>query len=220
MTESTPIHTRLAEAATHYPEDSTLRKLLGEAADALTPLLAPEAERPGLAAELRNAINRYSAENASNTPDFILADYMIGCLDAYNTAVSRRGQWYGRMDRPGQASAEAEGGGPSVARRLHEAEAERAATFGGEGWTDYLTIRFKAGAAEGKLGDGRFMSVVPPPESWTAALRSAKNLLVEADNLGDLPTLDPATPPPGSQLGERHSSTDPNHDPARVPRGR
>ena len=40
--------------------------------------------------ELTDAINRCSAENGSNTPDFILAEYLLDCLNAYENAVSRR----------------------------------------------------------------------------------------------------------------------------------
>lgn len=42
------------------------------------------------------AINCHSAENGSNTPDFILAEYLIGCLEAYDKATLRRENWYGR----------------------------------------------------------------------------------------------------------------------------
>ena len=50
--------------------------------------------------ELEHLINRYSFENPSNTPDFILAQYMKGCLDVFNTAVQQRENWYGRDPRP------------------------------------------------------------------------------------------------------------------------
>ena len=50
--------------------------------------------------ELRSAINRTSQENASNTPDYILAQYLNGCLAAFNTAVQQRETWYGRDARP------------------------------------------------------------------------------------------------------------------------
>lgn len=50
--------------------------------------------------ELTHAINRYSAENGSNTPDFILAEYLVDCLSAFDKAVKRRGEWYGRTDHP------------------------------------------------------------------------------------------------------------------------
>jgi hypothetical protein len=44
--------------------------------------------------ELRTAINRHSAENYSNTPDFILANYLIRCLDAWASATKARDSWF------------------------------------------------------------------------------------------------------------------------------
>lgn len=52
--------------------------------------------------ELEALINTYSRENASNTPDFILAKYLKGCLKVFNKTVKARAKWYGRMDKPGQ----------------------------------------------------------------------------------------------------------------------
>jgi uncharacterized protein (DUF2252 family) len=49
---------------------------------------------------LDRLINRYCRENASNTPDFILAHYMKACLDAFDQAVQQRETWYGRDARP------------------------------------------------------------------------------------------------------------------------
>lgn len=37
--------------------------------------------------DLAKAINRNSRENASNTPDFVLAEYLVRCLEAYEAAV-------------------------------------------------------------------------------------------------------------------------------------
>jgi hypothetical protein len=51
---------------------------------------------------LREVINRYSKENASNTPDFILAQYLNSCLDAFNQTVQQRETWYGRDPRPSE----------------------------------------------------------------------------------------------------------------------
>jgi len=48
--------------------------------------------------ELESLINRYSKEKESNTPDFILAQYLKDCLDSFNKAVQRREGWYGRID--------------------------------------------------------------------------------------------------------------------------
>ena len=42
-------------------------------------------------------LNEFSMENASNTPDFLLADYLINCLNSWNACVVAREQWYGRM---------------------------------------------------------------------------------------------------------------------------
>jgi hypothetical protein len=44
--------------------------------------------------DLEILINQNSKENGSNTPDFILADYLADCLDAYDKAVTRRTEWY------------------------------------------------------------------------------------------------------------------------------
>jgi len=40
--------------------------------------------------DLEVLINQNSKENGSDTPDFILADYLADCLDAFNKAVTRR----------------------------------------------------------------------------------------------------------------------------------
>ena len=50
--------------------------------------------------ELETLINRHCKENASNTPAFILAQYLAGCLVTFNTAVQQRETWYGRDPRP------------------------------------------------------------------------------------------------------------------------
>jgi hypothetical protein len=44
--------------------------------------------------EIENAINRVCAENVSNTPDFILAEFMIDCLAAFDKATNTRSAWY------------------------------------------------------------------------------------------------------------------------------
>ncbi len=46
--------------------------------------------------ELKELINRHSRENGSNTPDFILADYLTKCLEAFNFTSNWREEWYGR----------------------------------------------------------------------------------------------------------------------------
>ena len=45
--------------------------------------------------DISAVLNRHSAENASNTPDFILAQYLLGCLAAFGATVKARDAWYG-----------------------------------------------------------------------------------------------------------------------------
>jgi hypothetical protein len=51
--------------------------------------------------ELETLLNRFSVENESNTPDFILAEYMMGALKAFEQATRRRDAWYGMNPEPG-----------------------------------------------------------------------------------------------------------------------
>lgn len=44
--------------------------------------------------EITSVLNRYSAENGSNTPDFILARYLLACLAAFDAATDQRRVWY------------------------------------------------------------------------------------------------------------------------------
>ena len=58
-------------------------------------LVEPDQPEPaGLRGDLRGVLNRYSAENGSNTPDHVLADYVLGCLRAFDFAVRGRADWY------------------------------------------------------------------------------------------------------------------------------
>lgn len=45
--------------------------------------------------ELTALINKHSRENESNTPDFIIARFMIDAYYAFVKGVNRRAQWYG-----------------------------------------------------------------------------------------------------------------------------
>ena len=42
--------------------------------------------------ELEQLINKHSMENGSDTPDFILAEYLTDCLKSYGRAVQAREQ--------------------------------------------------------------------------------------------------------------------------------
>ncbi len=49
--------------------------------------------RPDFRKELETLINCHNKEAGSNTPDFILAEYLEDCLAAYDKAVSNRDMW-------------------------------------------------------------------------------------------------------------------------------
>lgn len=40
--------------------------------------------------ELTSLINSHSKENGSNTPDYVLAEYLEGCLAAFDKATQNR----------------------------------------------------------------------------------------------------------------------------------
>ncbi len=44
--------------------------------------------------DLEDLINKHSLENGSDTPDYILADYMYNCLLNYNDVVTRKVDWH------------------------------------------------------------------------------------------------------------------------------
>ena len=46
--------------------------------------------------KVENLINIHSLENGSDTPDFILSQYLVDCLQAYDKALQSREDWYGR----------------------------------------------------------------------------------------------------------------------------
>lgn len=59
-----------------------------------SPTTQPQASE--LQTRIAHALNAVSAENGSDTPDFILAEYLVLCLRTFDLAVSMRDQWYGR----------------------------------------------------------------------------------------------------------------------------
>jgi hypothetical protein len=64
--------------------------------------------------DLRDLINKHSLEGASGTPDFVLADYLVGCLRVYNYASQACDHFYRNEAKPGdfrdQAGIAADGG--------------------------------------------------------------------------------------------------------------
>lgn len=44
--------------------------------------------------ELQTVLNKYNKENESDTPDFILAQYLEDCLYTFDIAIKARENWY------------------------------------------------------------------------------------------------------------------------------
>jgi hypothetical protein len=53
--------------------------------------------RKDLVKDIAEVLNRASRENASDTSDFILAEYMVSSLETFESGIRKREEWYGRM---------------------------------------------------------------------------------------------------------------------------
>lgn len=51
-------------------------------------------KKPALAKEIAALLNKASRENTSDTPDFILADYLMDALKAFEKATNKRTKWF------------------------------------------------------------------------------------------------------------------------------
>lgn len=47
--------------------------------------------------DLEKLINCHSKENTSNTPDWVIASYLVMCLDVFNNCINLRERYYGRQ---------------------------------------------------------------------------------------------------------------------------
>jgi hypothetical protein len=64
---------------------------------------AAQSGRPtdDLRRDLAAVVNRHSRENLSNTPDFLLAEFMLNALEAAELFTAERDRWYGIAPEPG-----------------------------------------------------------------------------------------------------------------------
>lgn len=62
-------------------------------ASAISPSQEHE-RREAFRKDLAKVLNRYSQENGSDTPEWILADYLIGCLNSWKNAARMRDRWW------------------------------------------------------------------------------------------------------------------------------
>lgn len=53
-------------------------------------------KEPTFREQLASLLNQHSKENTSDTPDFVLASFLHGALDAFDKATLERERWYGR----------------------------------------------------------------------------------------------------------------------------
>lgn len=51
--------------------------------------------------EIEQAINRCGAEAGSDTPDWVLAEFLLGCLSSFDKAVLARTAWHGDQGQSG-----------------------------------------------------------------------------------------------------------------------
>lgn len=58
--------------------------------------------------QIKDLLNKASRENESNTPDWLLADYLMLCLDAGEKLVVGREKWYGKFMEPNRLELEDE----------------------------------------------------------------------------------------------------------------
>ena len=57
-------------------------------------------DAPDFRSELCDLLNHHSAENRSDTPDWILRDFICDSLRAFDKAVRQRAKFYGNEKSP------------------------------------------------------------------------------------------------------------------------
>lgn len=75
--------------------------------------------------DLESLINSYSLENGSDTPDFLLAEYMHGCLAVFEAIIKARDEWYGFQPPWASSSVTIK---PPTSRKQHESSLPISAT--------------------------------------------------------------------------------------------
>ena len=61
-----------------------------------------EPDASDLRSELTSLLNKFSRENVSNTPDFILRNFIWDSLKAFERGVRERDEWYEISPEPGK----------------------------------------------------------------------------------------------------------------------
>ncbi len=56
-------------------------------------------EKSEFTSRLEGLVNSLSLENGSDTPDWILAEYLCNCLEIWDKIIQKREKFYGRIPR-------------------------------------------------------------------------------------------------------------------------
>lgn len=56
---------------------------------------------PALSSDLQELMNANNVDTALGVPDFVIAEYLVRCLQNLKTAVARTNRWYGRPSTDG-----------------------------------------------------------------------------------------------------------------------
>ena len=72
-----------------------------------------EGKLPSFREDLTSLLNKHCKENRSNTPDFILAEYLDNCLSVYDRACVNNSKWHnGDQNDAPETSEDADEGTP------------------------------------------------------------------------------------------------------------
>lgn len=81
--------------------DNTNAKEVKDKSEVDEPLVEdPQVKRSRFRKELETLINHHSMENGSDSPDFLLAEYLSRSLELFDDMINLREEWYGRSNRP------------------------------------------------------------------------------------------------------------------------
>lgn len=70
--------------------------------------------------ELSSLLNKHGVDAKCNTPDFILAEFLVRTLNSFALTIDKREEWFGRSLAKGPRSFEQ----PKDGRRLSQLESE------------------------------------------------------------------------------------------------
>lgn len=86
-------------------------------------------DNSSLLEEIEELINTHSRDQVSNTPDFILAEYLMECLKTFEMITQKRERWFGlhlAIGGPVKATHWADGTVRLSELKLEQAEADKA----------------------------------------------------------------------------------------------